>query len=206
MQNDKEIVKSKPKVKAFGIGYDSGGKFSVETRLGGKRRNTREGASWLNMLKRCYSKGWHERHPSYIGCSVCLEWLDFQVFAEWLTTNDFYIDKYQLDKDILFSGNKVYSPETCVLIPQEINKLLTDRRNHRGEHPLGVFWKTASGKYVSQINIDGKRKHLGYFDCPHEAHLAYVVEKEAQVKVVANRWKGCMEDSAYQALMDWTVN
>ena len=32
---------------------------------------------WASMLERCYSKSLLEKYPSYIGCSVCEEWLIF---------------------------------------------------------------------------------------------------------------------------------
>ena len=38
-----------------------------------------------------------------------------------------------LDKDILVRGNKLYSPDTCLFVPQEINNLLTVQ-NKRGKN------------------------------------------------------------------------
>ena len=37
-------------------------------------------AVWDSMLKRCYSEKYLERYPSYIGTSVCSEWLSASAF------------------------------------------------------------------------------------------------------------------------------
>lgn len=43
--------------------------------------------------------------------------------------------------------------------------------NTSGYH--GVTWDRREKKYATRIQIDRKRKHLGYFDCPVEAARAY---------------------------------
>lgn len=42
----------------------------------------------------------------------------------------------------------------------------------------GVSFNKANGKWEARINIDGKQKHLGYFNTAYEAHLSY--EKAAK--------------------------
>lgn len=37
----------------------------------------------------------------------------------------------------------------------------------------GVSWYKDRNKWIAQIKIDGKSKHLGYFEDEYEAHLAY---------------------------------
>ena len=39
--------------------------------------------------------------------------------------------------------------------------------------PLGVTWDKSHGKYKAQIQVDGKRRHLGYFRTAEEASIAY---------------------------------
>ena len=43
-------------------------------------------------------------------------------------------NSFQLDKDSLIKGNKVYSESTCVFIPQEVNSLLVKSTASRGEN------------------------------------------------------------------------
>ncbi len=95
---------------------------------------------WSRMLKRCYSSKYQSRNPTYAGCSVCGEWLIFSNFKNWYDIN--YRVEFELDKDILVEGNKVYSPDTCCFVPQYLNKLLTDRGRTRGDLPVGVSIKS----------------------------------------------------------------
>ena len=92
--------------------------------------------TWKHMLERCYSGKFQIKEPSYIGCSVCPDWLVLSNFKEWYDIN--CRDGLALDKDILIQGNKVYSPVTCRFVPGYINSLMTDDGANRGKLPLGV--------------------------------------------------------------------
>ena len=78
---------------------------------------------WRNMIERCYSKKYHTRKPSYSDCSVCLEWLTFSNFSEWMKGQNW--SGLELDKDILSGDKKVYSPETCLFITKEVNVFMS---------------------------------------------------------------------------------
>lgn len=84
-------------------------------------------STWLSMLKRCYNIEFQFKHSSYIGCSVHEDWHNFQNFAKWYDENYYSIgnERIALDKDILVKGNKIYSPETCIFVPHNINNLFT---------------------------------------------------------------------------------
>ena len=43
---------------------------------------------------------------------------------------------------------------------------------------IGAQWNKDKQKYRSSIRIDNKVYHLGYFNCPKEASLAYIKKKE----------------------------
>ena len=47
------------------------------------------------------------------------------------------------------------------------------KRKHTKSQYKGAHWREKSGKWQSQIRVDGKSIHLGYFCDDYEAHLAY---------------------------------
>lgn len=63
---------------------------------------------WSDMLVRCYSPKRLEYRQSYAGCYVCDEWLTFSNFKSWMEKQDW--EGKHLDKDLLQTGSKVYSP------------------------------------------------------------------------------------------------
>lgn len=102
------------------------------------------------MLTRCYNHKSLKKNPSYIGCSVCDEWLTYSNFKRWYEDPiNGYREGYHLDKDILVKGNKVYSPETCCFVPHSINCLLLTRQRKRGALPIGVTIRHKT--YSSQL-------------------------------------------------------
>ena len=188
----------------YGVGYLSDGKFS-------KIGNENCYAFWSNMLGRAYGKASIEKLTTYTDVTVCEEWHNFQNFAEWFYSQTFsnHVDMdgctYQLDKDILMRGNKVYSPETCCFVPQEINSLILKSEAKRGEHPIGVSNDSERCLFRSVHNVNGKQKFLGRFKTSEEAFQAYKQAKEAYIKEVAERWKGKIDDKVYQALLEWNI-
>ena len=108
--------------------------------------------------------------------------------------------------DLLIKGDKVYSEDTCVFIPVEINSLLTKREALRGEHLIGVYWDKTNKAFKAQVSKSkGKREYLGLFNTEIEAYNAYKVAKESFVKEQAEKWKSQIDDRAYEALMAYTV-
>lgn len=186
----------------FGVGTNSGGKY--KTVIDGKV--TKSYGTWYNMLRRAYCPKGHARWPTYIGCSVAEEWLEYQNFAQWFSNHEYSDRGYHLDKDLLIPGNKIYAPDRCVFVPQQLNKLLTDHGNARGQYRQGViFYKRRNSKFVARIVISGKQKRLGSFDTEQEAYHAYKEAKEANVKRMANHWKNDIADEVYHALMRWQL-
>lgn len=185
----------------YGVGTNSGGKYKARL----KGRITKSYSTWHRMLQRAYCPKGHARQPTYLGCSVTDEWLDYQEFAEWFENHEYSNRGYHLDKDLLIPGNKIYAPDRCVFVPQQLNNLLLGRGAARGQYSQGVSFDKRDSKFIVQININGKPKHLGSFDTEIEAYLAYKEAKEVYVKHMANLWRDDIATNVYNALMNWEL-
>ena len=187
----------------YGVGYMGIGKFKSRDENG---KPTKCHKVWQSMLQRCYDPKFQERCPTYKGCTVCKEWHNFQVFAEWYYSHFYEIEgqRMNLDKDILHKGNKIYSPKTCIFVPVSINSLFTKRNNSRGEFPIGVH-KHGNKFQAHSSKGNGKPICLGTYDTPQEAFQAYKKAKEQYIKEVAEEYKQKIQPELYQALMNYKV-
>ena len=169
--------------------------------------HTKEYELWCNMLKRCYSDTYQKKQPTYKGCEVSNNFLRYEYFYEWCHNQiGFDNEGWHLDKDLLVKGNKVYSEDSCIFIPKEINLLLTKSTASRGEHLIGVYWDKTNKAFKAQVSKSkGKREHLGLFNTEIEAFNAYKEAKESFIKEQANNWKDQIDPRAYKALMNYTV-
>ena len=95
----------------------------------------------------------------------------------------------QVDKDILIKGNKIYSSNTCSLVPQDINKLFVKDRNRRNELPIGVSKIKNSLKYRARYRNNNVEINLGSYVSVEDAFNAYKITKENHIKQVADEYK-----------------
>lgn len=168
---------------------------------------TKEYILWCSMLKRCYSDSFKKKRPTYEGCKVSNNFKSYEYFYEWCQKQiGFNNEGWHLDKDLLVKGNKVYNENVCVFLPQEINLMLIKCDALRGEHLIGVYWHKKGKAFAAQVNKNkGKREYLGLFNTEIEAFKAYKEAKESFIKELANKWKDQIDQRAYNALMDYTV-
>ena len=196
-------VKDKLLPSVLGVGI-VGDKYNCK--INGKY--VKEYQLWTDMLKRCYGEKRHLRHPTYKDCEVSDNFKSYEHFYDWCNKQiGFDNEGWQLDKDLLTKGNKVYSEDTCVFIPKEINLALTKSDKIRGEYPIGVCWHKKGKAFVAQVSKNTvKREHLGSFKTELEAFNAYKEAKESFIKEQANKWKDKIDERAYNALMNYKVN
>lgn len=185
----------------LGVGFNSGGKY--KSTIDGKMTSAYR--AWYNMLRRAYCPKTHAKQPTYLGCTVTEGWLEYQNFAEWFEAHEYSDCGYELDKDLLLPGNKIYAPDRCVFVPRQLNSLLTDSGAIRGQYSQGVGFHNRYNKFVAQICINGKGKGLGYFETEIEAYNAYKEAKERYVKDSANHWRDDIAANVYTALMRWRL-
>lgn len=177
-------------------------------------RHTKEYKAWQSMLSRCFDKKYKTKEPSYQNVSCCDEWLLFENFYEWLHKQANFKkwlnnNGWAIDKDILIKDNEFYSPDTCCLVPKNINSLFTNRVNYRGSLPIGVSINKNTGKYVAECSnpFINKKEHLGSYLTKENAFQTYKKYKENIIKKVAKieYSKGNITKQCYEAMLDYKV-
>lgn len=187
----------------YGVGYLGKGKYKVSDN---KVFNIRY-KHWNSMLQRCYDSKYHNKKISYKGCTVCDEWHNFQVFAQWYDDNYYEVDNETmgLDKDILHKGNKIYSPENCIFVPEHINSLFTKRQNDRGDYPIGVSIHKKKGHFEARCSTINGRQYLGVYNSPIQAFYIYRDYKEKHIKKIAEDYKDNIPIELYESMYRYKV-
>lgn len=183
-----------------GVGYM--GEGNAETVANKSRLVERE--AWYAMMSRSYCPKFKSKHRKYSECTVSEDWHCYQNFANWMKNQRFYGLGYQLDKDLLVRDNKVYSPDTCVLLPAHINQLVQRNISKKGLLPNGVRAVSESTFQATLQTVRGVTSVYG-FQTVEDAYLKYKEMKEDYVKSVADMWFGSIDSKAYEALYEWRV-
>ncbi|AWY10116.1 putative AP2 domain containing protein [Vibrio phage VP-1] len=184
-------------------GYNSGttqqGKPSAEgmyrTRI--NRKETPAHVAWHHMLARCYGDCYKNDRPNYQKCEVIEEWMDFQVYAKWFYAN--WVEGYQVDKDILSNG-LLYSPDTCVFVPNKINMLF--RTIPSRDLPLGVRLdprENLSKRYI----VTACNEWVGRFETVEIAVENSIKARNEMAKKLAKEYKNSISEKCYNALMNY---
>lgn len=186
----------------FGKGYIGLGKYSRSTHP--KIYN-----EWFHMLERCYDENLHKKYPTYIKCTTDNYFLCFQNFAKWYEENYYKVKEeiMCLDKDILFKRNTIYSPKTCIFVPNRINTLFIKADKSRGDYPIGINYDKKLNKLKVTCQIDKRKKHLGLFELTQviEAFTCYKIFKENYIKQVADEYKDLIPTELYEAMYKYEV-
>ena len=196
-QNFKERKIKNPYDKSvFGYGYIGEGKHL--TRISSTLKHPYYNI-WISMIERCCCEDKRWKHPAYGGCSICDEWLCYQIFSDWCDKHyyDIKTERMHIDKDILVNGNRVYSPDTCCFVPQRINMIFMEKTN-KWNLPSGISL-SYNNKYITSYN----GKHLGSFNTLDEAIVTHDAEKRINIKNVANEYKDRIPLYIYEALLNW---
>ena len=133
--------------------------------------------TWMDMLKRC-SKNWEEndvRNRNYKECSICERWYTFSLFVEDFKKLNGYKEfvevngkGYSLDKDTLIKGNKVYSPETCILIPMKDN--VKEMNSRTKTNPI-VAINIENGEILEYNSAKDAHRKTGYNQTSISLHI-----------------------------------
>jgi hypothetical protein len=175
-------------------------------------KKTKEYQTWHGMLVRCFDEKFKEKCPSYKDVTCCKEWLLFENFYEWLHSQENFEkwlngEKWNVDKDILVKGNRIYMSERCCLVPCNVNNLFVKKNKNRGNLPIGVTKR--NNRFFAQCsNFSGEgHEGLGYHIDSIDAFMTYKNRKEEIIKQVAQEEyeKGNITKNCYEAMMRYEV-
>ncbi len=150
---------------------------------------------WNSVLERCFSETFHRKQPAYVGTTVADCWIPLSGFKYWSVESGLKVENkkiLQIDKDILsIDGSKHYSPETCCLVPREVNNILIDRHaSYERLYPMGVTLCKRDSMFVSTVNTQSHgRVTTGRSKCPMEAHKAFQLGKAQEIENRVKWWK-----------------
>ena len=143
------------------------------------RRTDKRDPKWLSQPGKEY----------YIDCTLDPRWYELSVFKEWIEKWDDFENK-EVDKDLLIPGNKVYGPDTCLMVRPIVNAWFKPNAT-KGDLPRGVSWNSRwkKGKspnpYRAQITpIGGKRTGLGYYATIEEASAVFEKARKEQIQIL----------------------
>lgn len=111
---------------------------------------------WYAMIERI------NNDSRYSNVSICDEWKNFSNYYHWVVKQKNH-SLFSIDKDFTQwdTNDKIYSPETCICIPQVIN-VMNGRESERGELPLGLTKLSSGGIETSVAMTDSNNKHFTF--------------------------------------------
>lgn len=190
----KNSIKNPFAPRIWNVGFIGIGKYNYKDNLTAYR-------TWEGMIRRCYNSKHQLDCPTYKDCEVHPDWHNFQNFAEWFYLN--YKDGFQLDKDLSLIGNKIYGAEFCCFVPQDLNKLLSVKKNTDSKTPLGVY--PYKDKFRASVHNGKKRVFLGTFINQEDAFSVYKKAKEEYIKEQAIKYKFYIPEIVYKNLINFIV-
>lgn len=177
-----------------GVGYLGAGTHQAHV----LSTTTKVGNVWCNMLKRCYDTT-NKNYPSYggRGVSVVDSWKCFQNFADWYVKQTGYgYGDWQLDKDILVEDNLTYGPETCALVPKELNGFFKRKWESHSTDLEGVHLHNLTGKFFCNLkNKSGKLRVT-----KEEAQLDYLEMLNQHLIRLSEKYELLVDDCVIQAI------
>lgn len=199
----KGLIKNPYCKNVYGQGFIGQGKYKSSI----NKKETDEYREWYGIMIRGFDKEFKKKNPTYKDVIVDERFYCFQDYGYWREHNYYEIEgeKMQLDKDILFKGNKIYSPDACIFVPQRINNLFTKSDVARGNCPIGVSYHKPTNKYIVYCKTLYNNKYLGLYNTSEEGFQAYKTFKETYIKEVADNYKDRIPQELYEAMYNWKV-
>ena len=125
---------------------------------------TRTWRTWCGIIRRTDKRDlkWltGTGKEQYADCTLDPRWFKLSVFKEWIEQWDDFQNK-EVDKDLLIPGNRIYGPDTCLMVRPVVNKWFKTKKSGGGDLPRGVSWNSgwkrgkSSNPYRAQITPIG---------------------------------------------------
>lgn len=156
-------------------------------------KKTKEYRVWENIITRCYCKD--KNRKAYEDCTVSESWKNYSNFYTWYNNNSYQCREcLEVDKDIFGNNSKIYSEETCILIPRNINGSI--QQSKQG----GSF--LFNGKWVANC----RGKYIGTFNTKEEAEIKFLNEKNDEFQRKIESYKNELPKHLYDKLKTvWLV-
>ena len=162
---------------------------------------------WNGIYIRCYKD-----NRVYDGSYMCDLWKnDKDSFVEWWHSEYYECEgeSMAVDKDLLYPGNKEYAPDKCCIIPQTLNTMLSNCKKHKVKWksslnlPLGVRYDSKMKMYYGEIKPFGHDEiiKLSYWETPEQAFEEYKIHKQADILIMADKYKNKVPRKVYEALL-----
>lgn len=159
-------------------------------------------SKWMSIWKRIGQVG-NPNFASYVHCTMDVRWESLQDFSEFYYNCPYKQDGWELDKDLIIPGNKIYGPDTAAYVPKELNTFLTKREKASGL-PKGVRENRVT--FGAYLHIDGKIHRIGNYQTPDLAYAAYKLEKEKDARRLADKYEGLVDPRVIKALRNFKVD
>lgn len=114
-------------------------------------------------------------------------------------------ERLVIDKDIRVHGNREYSKDKCMLLPEKINLLFVKETARRGKYPIGVYFHQARNNYVAMCAVNGKTKYIGSYKKPEIAFAHYKEFKENHIQTVLKDYIEILPNDIYEAIKNYNV-
>ena len=105
----------------------------------------------------------------------------------------------------MFHGNKIYSPDTCLLVPERINLLLVKEKSNRGNYPIGVHKPKSRNRYIASMSTLKGKQYIGSYLTADMAFYAYKTEKEKYIKNTAVEYKDKIPGKVFNAVYNYEI-
>ena len=149
--------------------------------------------------------------PTYIDVEVDETWWNYQNFAKWYHKNIYKIEGEHvcIDKDILYPGNNVYGPDTCIIIPDRFNQIFKKELFETLKNGLKPRSDTNKEVYRVQYKekVDGLYEKFSEKFYNHDEAFEFYKEKKLKlIRDLAEDYRDKVPERIYNIFANYTFD